>query len=409
MPEPKGSSGTKPPNCPRKASVLRIPTKWDRFGTSIFSVMTQKALASGAVNLAQGFPDFDGPDAVKDAAIAAIRAGKNQYAPATGLPELRAALADHQERRAGLTFDPDKEVTVFSGATEALYCAFQLLEPGDEVIAFEPYYDSYPAAAHAAGAKLLGVPLTPGSWTLDAARLASAVTPRTRAIIVNTPHNPTGHCFTAHELGVVAELAKAKDLLVFTDEVYEELVFAPARHLGIATLPGMRERTITISSTSKTFSFTGWKVGYAFAPAPLTKALRAVHQFTVFCSATPLQAGMVAALKLGPEYYDELRKDYLARRDALLGILESAGFRCSVPEGTYFVLADYSKIRDVPDLEFATWLIDTAKVAAIPISVFYAENQDAAKTLRYVRFAFCKGMPTLEAAGSRLSALRKRL
>ncbi len=387
---------------------MRIPTKWDRFGTSIFSLMTQKALASQAVNLAQGFPDFDGPDVIKDAAIAAIRAGKNQYAPATGLPELRAALAAHQERRTGLAFDQGTEVTVFSGATEALFCAFQLLESGDEVIAFEPYYDSYPAAAHAAGARLVGVPLTPGSWTLDAGKLRAAVTPKTRALIVNTPHNPTGHCFTDAELAEVAAVAQARDLLVFTDEVYEELVYAPGRHRSVATLPGMRERTITISSTSKTFSFTGWKVGYAFASPALTNALRAVHQFTVFCSATPLQAGMVEALKLGPAYYEELRRDYLARRDALLGMLDSAGFRCSVPEGTYFILADYSRISDVPDLEFATWLIDTVKVATIPISVFYSENQEAAKRLRFVRFAFCKGMQTLEAAGARLSALRRR-
>ncbi len=387
---------------------MRIPTKWDRFGTSIFSVMTQKALATGAVNLAQGFPDFDGPDVIKNAAIAAIRGGKNQYAPATGLPELREALASHQKRRTGLAFDKDTEVTVFSGATEALYCAFQLLDAGDEVIAFEPYYDSYPAAAHAAGACLVGVPLTPGTWRLDVDALTKAVTPKTRALVLNTPHNPTGHCFTQTELEAIAALAQKHDWLVFTDEVYEELVYAPAAHRSLATLPGMRERTITISSTSKTFSFTGWKVGYAFAPEPLTRALRAVHQFTVFCSATPLQAGMVEAMKLGPEYYGELRRGYRQRRDTLIEMLNDAGFRCSVPAGTYFVLADYSAIRDVPDLEFATWLIDTAKVAAIPISVFYAGNQEAAKKLRYVRFAFCKGTPTLEAAGARLKGLRSR-
>lgn len=386
---------------------MRIPTKWDRFGTSIFSVMTQKASATGAVNLAQGCPDFDGPDVVKEAAIQAIRAGRNQYAPATGIPELRQALAAHQKRRTGLAFDEASEVTVFSGATEALYCAFQLLEAGDEVLAFEPYYDSYPAAAHAAQAKVVGVPLTPGSWTMDAAALERAVTPKTRAIILNSPHNPTGHCFTAGELATVARLAQQHDWLVFTDEVYEELVYSPARHQSIATLPGMRERTITISSTSKTFSFTGWKIGYAFAQPKLTGALRAIHQFTVFCSATPLQAGMVEALKLGPDYFDELRRDYRTRRDLLLEMLSSAGFRCAVPEGTYFVLGDYSSIRDVPDLEFANWLIDTAGVASIPISVFYANNQEAAKRLRYVRFAFCKGRSTLEAAGQRLKVLKR--
>ncbi len=381
--------------------------KWEHFGTSIFSVMTQKSLAAGAVNLAQGFPDFDGPEAVKDAAIRAIKGGLNQYAPAPGLLELRKLLAARQERRTGLRFDPDTEVTVLSGATEAIYCAFQaFFRPGDEILAFAPYYDSYPAAAFGAGARLVGVPLEAPDFRFDAARLARAVTPRTRAIILNTPHNPTGRVFDRDELEVVRKLALEHDLLVITDEVYEELVYAPARHVSFATLPGMAERTLTISSTSKTFSFTGWKVGYAFAPVALTKALRAVHQFTVFCSATPLQAGMIEALKLPETYFEELRADYAVRRRALLRILDGAGFKCSEPQGTYFILADYAAHRDVPDREFADWLTQEVKVACIPLSVFHDDPTAAERTNRHVRFAFCKGMDTFRAAEANLARLR---
>lgn len=380
--------------------------KWDHFGTSIFSVMTQKALAAGAVNLAQGFPDFDGPEAIKDAAIKAIKGGLNQYAPAPGLPGLRTLLAARQLKRTGLSFDPDTEVTVLSGATEAIYCAFQAyFERGDEILAFEPYYDSYPAAAFAAGAKIVGVPLEAPAFHFDPRKLAAAVTPRTRAIILNTPHNPTGRVFGREELETIRKLVVEHDLLVITDEVYEELVYAPAQHISFAALPGMRERTLTISSTSKTFSFTGWKVGYTFAPAAITKALRAVHQFTVFCSATPLQAGMIEALKLPDSYFEGLRADYGAKRQELLRILTAAGFKASAPEGTYFILADYSAHKNVPDIEFATWLTQDVKVAAIPLSVFYDDPAKARETNRYVRFAFCKGVDTLKAAEQNFSAM----
>lgn len=386
---------------------MRPVTKWDQFGTSIFSVMTLKAMQAGAVNLAQGFPDFDGPDEIKEAAIAAIRGNLNQYAPAPGLPALRELLAAKQKEKSGITYSPDTEVTVFSGATEAIYCAMQaLLEAGDEIIAFEPAYDSYAPGAFAAGAKVVGVPLMPPTWTFDAEALRRAVTPRTRAIIVNTPHNPTGRVFTRAELQIIRDLAVEKDLLVITDEVYEALVYAPHQHVSLATLPGMAERTVVISSTSKTYSFTGWKVGYAFAPAALTKALRAVHQFTVFCSATPLQAGMLAALKLAPSYYEDLNADYRSKRDALCEILTSAGFKVRPPEGTYFALADYSGLKDVDDVTFCTWLTETIKVAAIPISVFHSDPVAAGRRLRHVRFAFCKGADTLQAAATKLKALK---
>lgn len=379
--------------------MVKIPAKWDRFGTSIFTVMTQKALASGAVNLAQGFPDFDGPDLIKEAAIAAIKGGLNQYAPATGLPELRQLLAKRQKERTGLAYDEATEVTVFSGATEAIYCAYQaFFEPGDEIIALEPYYDSYPAAAHAAGAKVVGVPLNPPDWRFSMATLEQAVTPRTRAIMVNTPHNPTGRVLNRDELEAIRKLVLKHDLLVITDEVYEELVYAPHKHVSFSTLPGMAERTVVISSTSKTYSMTGWKVGYAFAPARLTAALRAVHQFTVFCSATPLQAGMIAALKMGEDYFEDFRATYRARRDLLARILTEAGFKLSEAEGTYFMLADYSKFSNETDSSFASWLTEKVQVAAIPVSVFHNDPNEAAQRLRYVRFGFCKGEATLRAA-----------
>lgn len=387
---------------------MRLINKWDQFGTSIFSIMTQKAVAASAVNLAQGFPDFDGPDVIKDAAIEAIRLGMNQYAPAAGLPELRKLLGQRKRDATGHNYDPDTEVTIFSGATEAIYCAMQaLLEAGDEVIAFEPFYDSYPAAAHGAGARLIGVPLTSPSWSLDPVALERAVTAKTRAIIVNSPHNPTGRVLTIDEMMAIRDLAVERDLLVITDEVYEELVYAPHKHVSLATLPGMVERTIVISSTSKTYSFTGWKVGYAFAPAMITKALRAVHQFTVFCSATPLQAGMVAALRLEASYYTELRADYLTKRDALIKILRDAGFTCQPSEGTYFVLAEYSGIKNVDDMTVASWLTETVKVAAVPISVFFQHPEAAAKRLRYVRFAFCKGLETMAAAERNFKILKE--
>lgn len=386
--------------------MIRRTHKWDHIGTSIFSVMTQKAQAAQAINLAQGFPDFDGPDEIKEAAIAAIRSGHNQYAPAFGIPPLRAALSRHQAKRTGEIYNPDTEVTVFSGATEAIYCALQaILEAGDEIIALEPFYDSYPAAAYAAGARLVGVPLT-SDWQLDRALLEKAISPRTRAMIINTPHNPSGKVLSQGEMDVLREVAIRHNLIVIMDEVYEELVYAPSRHIAMAAMADMRERTITISSTSKTFSFTGWKVGYAFAPPELTRMLRAVHQFTVFCSATPLQHGMVAAFDLAEDYYRDLRADYQHKRDLLVSALKDAGFRCSAPAGTYFVVADYRGISDLDDVSFCDWLIQKVKVAAVPLSAFYTDQAKASREVGHVRFAFCKGLDTLEEAASRLKGCR---
>jgi N-succinyldiaminopimelate aminotransferase len=363
-------------------------------------------MEKGAINLAQGFPDFDGPDEIKNAAIDAIKNGKNQYAPSHGIPELRVQLAKRQEKNTGISYDADSQVTVFSGATEAIYCCFQgLFGPGDEIIALAPFYDSYPASAFSAGAKLIGVPLKGPTLEVDQEAMAAAVNEKTKALIINTPHNPSGRVLTMAEMRFFSELALKHDLLVITDEVYEELVFEPAQHIFMATLPGMADRTITISSTSKTFSLTGWKIGYAFASPKLTSALRAVHQFTVFCSATPLQVGMVAALNLGDSYFESFRQEYKNRRELLIEILNENHFKCRAPDGTYFVLADYSSIKDVNDVEFTKWLIDEIGVACIPISGFYNDPKSVASQ-RLVRFGFCKNTNTLKQAGERLAKIK---
>ena len=373
--------------------------KWQHFGTSIFTQMTKKSVAANAVNLAQGFPDFDGPEVIKEAAVEAIRLGKNQYAPSHGIPELRALLAQRRLEKTEINYCKDDETTVFSGATEAIFCAFQaFFGPKDEIIALAPFYDSYPAAAFGAGAKLVDVALTPGDWRLNTAAMEKAVTAQTKGLIINSPHNPTGRVFDDDELAFLSAFAIKHDLTVITDEVYEELVFSPCKHRSLSTVKGMRERTYVISSTSKTFSFTGWKIGYGFGPKAMTDAIRTVHQFSVFCSATPLQYGMVAALHLADDYYQTFRKEYEGRRNKLAQILKKHGFTFELSEGTYFITANYSKIRDVDDLTFADWLIETAGVATIPISAFYQDKEKALTELRYVRFGFCKGVETLEQA-----------
>ena len=374
-----------------------IKPKWSRFGTSIFTTMTVAANRHNAINLAQGFPNFDGPDAIKDAAVAAIRGSFNQYAPSPGLPGLRDALSRRVKKTSGLSYSADSEITVFAGATEALFCVFQAFcHPGDEVLAFAPYFDCYPAGAFSAGAKLVEIPLRVPDWTFTKDDIESRINPNTRAILVNTPHNPTGRVFTRSEMDVIADIAKKHDLLVITDEVYEELVFDGIPFTRMATLPQMRQRTVVISSTAKTFSLTGWKVGFTFAPPELTRELRAVHQFTVFCGATPLQAGICVALELGDEYFETLRRDYQKRRDLLCDGLTRLGFKFRKPEGTYFTVADYSHMSSLGDQEFALWLTETKKVAVIPTSVFYDDPAKVSLRQRYVRFAFCKDLETLK-------------
>ncbi len=374
-------------------------SRWQAFASSIFSKMSLMANAHQAVNLAQGFPDFDGPDEIKEAAIAAIRGSFNQYAPSIGLAELRRQLAKRQEAQYGLSYDFAEEVTVFSGATEAIFCCILgLCRPGDEVITFEPFFDCYPAATSMAGAQLKTAALKAPNWTIDWAALESQISPKTKLLMFNSPHNPSGKVFRQDELERLAALAEKHNLIVVTDEVYEELIFSPAKHIPMASIKGMRDRTITISSTAKTFSLTGWKVGFTFAEKSLSALIRIPHQYTVFCSATPLQAGMVEAFRLSPEYFANFRQLYTERRDCLLAILRDYDFECDAPEGTYFITADYRRLRDIPDFAFAEWLTKEVGVACLPISSFYLDSASAAQRNRRVRFAFCKEVSTLQAA-----------
>lgn len=373
--------------------------EWKTYETSIFSEMSQLAQKHSAVNLAQGFPDFDGPEEIKEAAIKAIRDNKNQYAPSHGILELREKLSQKQAETSGIMYDPATEITIFSGATEAMFCAVTALcKPGDVIHCFEPFYESYPFAAELVGARIKAIPLTPPDWTIDFERLESELGPKSKAFVLNTPHNPTGRVFTKIELEKLAKLIIKHDLILITDEVYEELVFTPSRHLAPATIEGLKERTISISSTSKTYSFTGWKIGYAFAPKALTKLIRIPHQYTVFCSATPLQWGMMAALDLGKTYYHLFREDYAKRRHALYLCLQKHGFKCKPSEGSYFITADYSSVADIGDQEFARELTKRVGVATIPISGFYNDPKEAELAHRYVRFAFCKDLKTIAKA-----------
>lgn len=371
------------------------------FGTTIFTEMTRLANEHGAINLAQGFPDFDGPEFAKDAAVAAIRAGHGQYARMTGIPSLHAALSAKYERDWGLSYKADEEITVTSGCTEAIFATVNALcDVGDEVVMFEPFYDSYRASVFMAGAVPRVVPLRYPDWSFDLAALRRAFSARTRLLLLNTPHNPTGKVFTRDELTAIAALCVEFDVICLCDEVYEHLVY-DAEHIPMATIPGMRERTVTLSSLGKTFSLTGWKIGWACAPAPLTAAVRAAHQFITFATATPLQHAAAVALSTGPAYYDELRASYREKRDYLAGELTRLGFDVRTPQGTYFLCAGFSRFSAEDDVAFCRRLI-RAGVAAIPPSAFYEQSTVGQP---YVRFAFCKREETLKAAVQRLESL----
>ncbi|MFC8900361.1 pyridoxal phosphate-dependent aminotransferase [Streptomyces cinereoruber] len=376
------------------------------FGTTIFAEMSALAARTGAINLGQGFPDTDGPEEVREAAVRALRDGRgNQYPPGPGVPELRTAIADHQRERYGLEYDPDAEVLVTAGATEAIAASLlALVEPGDEVIALEPYYDSYAACVAMAGGTRVPVTLRPheGAYVLDPDELRAAVTDRTRLILLNTPHNPTGTVLTRAELTAIAELAVERDLLVVTDEVYEHLVFDGAEHVPIASLPGMRERTVTISSAGKTFSFTGWKVGWITASPELTSAVRAAKQFLTYVSSGPFQYAVAEALRLPDTYFDGLRADLAAKRDLLGEGLAQAGFEVYRPSGTYFVTTDIRPLGATDGFAFCRSLPERAGVVAIPNAVFYDHRDEGAP---FVRFAFCKRTEVLEDAVSRLKRL----
>ncbi|MFD7442104.1 pyridoxal phosphate-dependent aminotransferase [Streptomyces sp. NPDC059909] len=378
------------------------------FGTTIFAEMSALAVRTGAINLGQGFPDTDGPEEIREAAVRALRDGRgNQYPPGPGVPELRTAIAAHQQLRYGLTYDPGTEVLVTAGATEAIAAALlALAEPGDEVIALEPYYDSYAACIAMAGATRVPVTLRPGNgaYHLDLDELRDAVTARTRIILLNTPHNPTGTVLTREELAAVAELAVERDLLVVTDEVYEHLVF-DGEHTPIASLPGMRERTVTIGSAGKTFSFTGWKVGWVTATPELVTAVRSAKQFLTYVSAGPFQYAVAEALALPQEYFDGLRDELRAKRDLLASGLAAAGFDVYRPSGTYFVTTDIRPLGEADGFAFCRALPERVGVVAIPNAVFYDHREQGAP---FVRFAFCKRTDVLEEAVARLKGLATR-
>ncbi|MFE1246954.1 pyridoxal phosphate-dependent aminotransferase [Streptomyces sp. NPDC058735] len=378
------------------------------FGTTIFAEMSALALSTGAINLGQGFPDTDGPEEIREAAVRALRDGRgNQYPPGPGVPELRAAVTAHQQRRYGLSYDPGTEVLVTAGATEAVAAALlALVEPGDEVVALEPYYDSYAACIAMAGGRRVPVTLRAdleeGRFRLDLDELRDAVTDRTRLLLVNTPHNPTGTVLSRAELASIAELAVERDLLVVTDEVYEHLVFDDAEHVPLATFPGMRERTVTISSSGKTFSFTGWKVGWVTGAPDLVTAVRSAKQYLTYVASGPFQYAVAEALSLPDSYFEEFRADMRAKRELLAGGLEQAGFTVFRPAGTYFITADIRSLGESDGFAFCRALPERCGVVAIPNTVFYDHREQGAP---FVRFAFCKRASVLEEAASRLKGL----
>ena len=376
----------------------------DGFGTTIFAEMSALAVATGAVNLGQGLPDTDGPAAVLEAAIAAMRAGENQYPPGPGIPELRHAVADHQQHWYGLTYDPETEVLVTAGATEAIAASLlSLLEPGDEVIAFEPYYDSYAACIAMAGAERRPITLRAPSFAFDPDELRRAVTPRTRLILLNSPHNPTGKVFTAEELTAIAAVAIEHDLLVITDDVYEHLVF-DGPHRPLATLPGMRERTVMISTGGKTFSFPGWKIGWACSTPELVAAVRTAKQFLTYVSGAPFQPAIATGLRLPDEYFEEFTADLRVKRDRLCAGLAEAGFTVFRPQGTYFVTTDIRSLGETDGMAFCRALPERCGVVAVPNVVFYDDVEEGRPL---VRFAFCKRHEVIDEAIARLKVLAR--
>jgi len=385
----------------------RTATRTHGFTESVIREMTRVAHEAGAINLAQGFPDFPAPDTLKDAACAAIRSDINQYAVTWGTPRLRRALAAKYAEWYGMEVDEAREITVTCGATEAMAAALlAAVNPEDEVIVFEPFYENYGPDAILCGGRPLWVPLE-SEGAIDFDRLRAVITPRTRAIVLNSPNNPTGRVFERAELEAIAELCRAHDLLAFTDEIYEHIRYDGAEHIPLATLDGMRERTVTISGASKTFSVTGWRIGTIVAPADLTLAIRKVHDFLTVGAPAPLQEAIAAGMEtLGPEYYARLAAEYCERRDVLYRALIDAGFRCPLPRGAYYIMADFSALSERGDDDYARWLARGGSepgggpgVATVPGSSFFHES---ASGRALIRFAFCKRIETLRAAGERL-------
>jgi N-succinyldiaminopimelate aminotransferase len=375
------------------------------FGTTIFAEMSALAVRTGSINLGQGFPDTDGPPEMLEAAVEALRGGRNQYPPGPGVPELRAAVSAHQKAYWGLDYDPDSEIVITAGATEAIAAAIlALCEAGDEVVCFEPYYDSYAASIALAGAVRRPVTLRPDGdgYAFDEAQLRAAFGPRTRLVLLNSPHNPTGKVFSREELTLIAELCQEFGAVAVTDEVYEHLVYDGLAHIPIATLPGMRERTVQISSAGKTFSCTGWKVGWACGPASLVSAVLRVKQFLTYVNAGPLQPAVAVALGLGSSYVDRVRASLESKRDRLCAGLSSAGFTVLKPGGTYFVTVALDSSTD--GMEYCRSLPERCGVVAVPTQVFY-DNVDQGRHL--IRFAFCKRDDVLDEAVRRLQLLER--
>jgi aminotransferase len=385
---------------------VRSSQKAARFTESVIREMTRLAQLHKAVNLSQGFPDFPAPEELKEAARQSIAEDVNQYAITWGSKSLRDAIAAKFERLYGVRVDPEREITVTCGSTEAMIATLlAVLDAGDEVISFEPFYENYGPDAILSGATPRFVSLRPPDWSFDPVELERAFSDRTRAIILNTPHNPTGKVFTRAELDVIAALCLKHDALCITDEIYEHILYDGARHVPMATLPGMAERTITINGMSKTYSVTGWRVGWAIAPPALTSSVRKVHDFLTVGAAAPLQEAGARALALPDSYYEGLAAGYARRRERLLGTLERAGFKTYPPGGAYYVMTDTTGLGWNDDVAFARHLVEEIGVAVVPGSSFYLDPKDGS---RQVRFAFCKKDATLDEADRRLSRLRPR-
>jgi aminotransferase len=386
------------------ADVRFVSAKAGRFSESVIREMSRVCARERGVNLAQGFPDFPAPAAMKDAACRAIQADVNQYAVTWGAPRLRAAIAARTTAYNGLATDPDLDVTVCCGATEAMIAALlAVLDPGDEVLVFEPFYENYGPDCVLSGATPRMVRLREPDWSFDPRELARAVTARTRAIVVNTPHNPTGKVFSRAELECIAELCRERDLLAITDEIYEYILYDGAQHVSIATLPGMRERTVTISGLSKTWSATGWRIGWCVAPPAITGAIRKVHDFLTVGAPAPLQEAAADALAFPQSYFDDLARDYGERRDTLARVLREVGFGVFEPRGAYYIMTDIAGLTELDDVGFAMELVRDGGVATVPGSSFYLDARDGRRS---VRFCFAKRRATLARAAD---VLRERL
>jgi len=402
-------------------STARTSFRTQQFPESIIREMTRVALGVGAVNLSQGYPDFAAPQAIKDAAARAIEADHNQYSVTWGIKPLRDAIAQHYQRRYEMEANPDKNIVVCCGATESMLASMlAVVNPGDEVIFFEPYYESYIPNCHITQSTPRFVSLRPpdpenmlqglagpGEWWFDPAELAAAFTPKTKVIIITSPHNPTGKVFNRAELEAIAALCQKHDVIAITDEIYEFITYDGAQHIPIATLPGMADRTITISGMSKTFAVTGWRLGFALAAEDLMTAVRKAHDFMSVCAATPLQYATIAALNLPEDYYAQMKADYTWRRDFMIETLRDVGFKPVVPQGAYYTMTDFSGIAGAPgnmdDIQFGLYMAKEIGVACVPGSPFFSRPE---QSKNIVRFAFCKKPETLQLARERLQKLK---